>query len=213
MSNTEPSRDNQPFNQKDYEAHIRRKQAIVHEDEIVRRILDPLGRLDIHEQRAQYREGYDERPVMTVAELYEDPAFEHFPIRLEFRPREPRKSEPPLGKMIDMFPDTLLAKHVAKYVANPWPFNGLDFIGENLGVIYSYEGKTLVLHNRPDFANGHPLSRKAVFKGYPLVTHYFEPFIDDIAERCRGAMATTEASYEAFESNANWRKSNWNDYE
>ena len=196
-----------PLNEDEYAERNRRRQSIAYEDEVARRILQAVSRLDIHDRLARYIGGFDEWPVLTIDALYDDPDFENFPMRLQFRNREYQAPEPGIVKLLHMFPGTM----IAKCLSDDWdPDEDLDY--EGFGLIVPYGGRTVVIHNRPDLAKGPAIRRHRCGSGCRLAMHRFEPFIDDLAEECRVYMAS-ERGREEIESNADWRESSWEDHE
>ena len=136
-------------------------------------------------------------------------------VRLEVRSRQCKPREPGMTALLRRYPDTLIAKWVARQrnagsQDAEEPCSG-DFDRCALGLVLPYDGDSVVIHNCPYLIDGDPIEERD-FGNSVVAMHCFPPFIYDVAEGCRAKMATEEG-LEAIESNADWRDAFWEDYQ
>jgi len=197
------------FDEKRYRAEVRRRADVAFEDESARRVLEAVGRLDLVREITQPRKGSD-WPVVRMAAFYTLPEFEFFPMRLELRARKCKHDEPGLDVLLRslgrQFPDTYVIQCLAR------DYDARKCQHRSVGIVFPYDDDVVIAHNRPDWTEGSPIQTHDCQNGCVLAMHHFEPFIEDVAEECRGDMANDE-QMELIESNADWRQTSWRDYE
>ena len=178
------------------------------EHEALFRALEPLGRPDLLAELG--------RPL-TTERVSEHPLLrEHYPLSLEVcftgdsnpPPMPWTKPMPKLKRMVFEFSRTQFHRNCVQ----PQVLEQRD-LQWGYAVDFPYNGAGLILHNRRDLSEGPPLLSRRLHNGCLVQIHWFEPFIDDVADACRVRFAEEGSKLmDMIESNHPFRESSWDDW-
>lgn len=190
-----------------------KRRVLAYQDEVLRLALEPIGRDDL------YRElGWPKVKVTAEAFNNHPVIYDAYPLHMEVRasgksnppPVPYAKPLPALEGMLFEFPETEFHRRCigAKRYTRP------DRWSRGFAVIFPYDGRaSLILHDRPDLAEGPALVSRQMPNGAMIQIHWFAPYIDDVADDCRSRFAEEESELrERIESNCDFRETCWLDW-
>lgn len=186
-----------------HEGHRKRSKqraAWMIESEAGKFVLEAVARIDLFNKLCFIDEvnGFDK--WIRLRDVTQHSELANFPFEMEYWHGDPPEQRVPLKQLWPQLQNTILSGCIDQK-----PHDS----ARGLGVVTFWRGHKVVIHNRPELTVHRPINKLRVNHDTTIAMHWFEPFVADLAETCRGDIASEDAIIRLEDT---WSHMDWEDF-